>query len=169
MSSVRPIARPRRTREAGVTLVEILVVLALIGVTAAVAAISLRPGDRADRGLRQDADLLAARLNIAAEAGLIHGHDVTFDWERNTYRFLERDGEAWQAHRNPRLASLQSMSGLLTRDDETVAAPQREGRLTIAPDATPPKGGVAVFAVTDGAARLQVRFDGFSASVEASR
>ena len=165
--SGRPIDGPRRNRDAGVTLVEILVVLALIGVTTGVVAISLRPGDRADRGLRQDADLLAARLNIATEAGLIHGHAVAFDWEGDSYRFLERDGDDWQPHRNPRLAASHSMSGLLTRDDQTGGQPQRQGRLTMAPGAGPPEGGVALFAVSDGAARLQIRFDGFSADVEA--
>lgn len=157
--------RPRRGREAGVTLVEVLVVLALLGVTAGVAAISLRPEDRAGRGGAQEAELLAARLSIALEGSMVGGHVAALDWEDGSYRFMQRRDGAWSAHPNPRLGTWQSVGGGgLSREGAELA--EREGRLMITPGALPPPTGPAVFAL-GGARGARVIFDGVTARVEA--
>ncbi|QFT61973.1 hypothetical protein FIU91_03445 [Roseivivax sp. THAF30] len=153
-------SRHGRGRDAGVTLLEVLVVLALIGVSAGLVSLSVRPGDRADQAVRQDSELLAARLSIAVEESLVSGRAAALDWRRDGYSFVEWREEDWRPHGNPRLAERQTVSRALSLAGDTGAT---EGRLTIGPDAAPPPGRTTIFRI---GARANVAFDGLSAYVE---
>ena len=93
----------RRQGEAGVTLMEILIVLAILGVMTGVAALSL-PSATRTATLRQEADLLAARLGLAAEKSQVSGRPSRFDWSATGYAFREWDGTDWTVHRDAVLA-----------------------------------------------------------------
>ncbi|SLN12962.1 hypothetical protein ROJ8625_00380 [Roseivivax jejudonensis] len=156
MPRARP-SRHGRGGDAGVTLLEVLIVLALIGTGAGLVSLSLRSGDRADWTARQDAELLAARLSIATEESLLSGRAAALDWRRDGYSFVERGEEDWRPHGNPRLAEWQTVSLALSLAGDPGAT---EGRLAIGPDAAPPPSGIAVFRIGAGA---NVAFDGLSA------
>ncbi|WP_392337469.1 prepilin-type N-terminal cleavage/methylation domain-containing protein [Loktanella salsilacus] len=87
-----------RSRDAGVTLVEVLVVLVLVGIMAGAIGLSLGPADRGDAANRE-ATLLIARLNRAADEALLTGAATAFVWGDGTYRFEVRqiDG-SWGPH-----------------------------------------------------------------------
>ena len=59
-------ATPARRQDAGVTLVEVLVVLVLVGIMAGIVGLSIGTGSRGDIA-KQEADLLVDRLNRAAD------------------------------------------------------------------------------------------------------
>lgn len=142
-----------RTPDAGVTLVEMLVVLAIIGVAAGAIGLSVAPGDRAGRA-EAEAVRLAASLRVAVDGALLSGQPAALIWTDQGYRFqlwslsgqTWRDGESIRAFAPP-LA--------MTRRDGAPAAP-----VLIDPAGT---GGLVEFALHGKGAPWLVRFDGFSA------
>lgn len=87
-----------RKAEAGVTLVEILVVLALIGVMTGAVALSLGALARGNSSL-QEAELLVARLNRAADEVVLTATPLRFEWDDGGYLFqVAPDGANWQSH-----------------------------------------------------------------------
>lgn len=152
-----------RDTQAGVTLVEILVVLVLIGLLSGAVALGVG-GGRGGGGLRQQADLLAVRLERAATEAMLTGRPTGFVWSDAGYRFLVWDGSAWEAHPVPVLAPRYDLGEPPTADTgERRAA--RQGNWTIAPDLAPE----APLRVTlrRGGTAFEVIFDGVSARVEA--
>ncbi len=159
-------APPRLTGpDAGVTLLEMLIVLVMIGVLTGIATLSIRDGTRA-RDTAQEAALLAARLDLAAEQSLIFGRYGALDWSQDGYRFTEWDGEEWRPHSSALLAASHSLEpGLRLQGDEGA----RSGSLRILPDLGPPSGGIATLRIAAAGPGIAVRFDGASARVEAGR
>lgn len=112
----------RRTR-AGLTLVEVLVVLAVIGVVAAMVVLGVRTdGDPA----RVEANRFADRLRLAADEALIAGRPVTLAMDPRGYGF-ESDGRVaddWGArHDLPRDVRFWAPQSRLTVDPDGVEAP----------------------------------------------
>jgi general secretion pathway protein H len=89
--------RGTRARQAGVTLVEVLVVLVLIGVMAGVVGLGLGQANRSG-GLERDVQLLIARLNRAADEAVLTGLPVAFVWTRTDYAFLALQDQGWVPH-----------------------------------------------------------------------
>ncbi len=81
------------TSDAGFTLVELMVVIALIGLISA--AVMLAMPDP-QRRLRGDAQGLAARLVAARDRAIIGGHDVAVRIDNAGYGFAERRAAGWQ-------------------------------------------------------------------------
>jgi general secretion pathway protein H len=149
-------------RDAGVTLLEMLIVLVMIGVLTGIATLSFRDGTRM-RDTAQEAALLAARLDLAAEQSLIFGRYSALDWSQDSYRFTEWDGTDWRPHASARLAASHSLEpGLRLRGE----AGAQSGSLRIRPDLGPPSGGVATLRIAAAGSGVAVRFDGASAIVE---
>jgi general secretion pathway protein H len=152
---------PRRDRDAGVSLVEVLVVLAIVGIMAGVTTLGL---GALDRGARSEAEALrlADRLQLAADEALVTGGPLALVWDDRGYRFLGWDaaGERWRA----------SVQGDLGRRHELPAALRLaredggDGPVLIAPDL--PQAPV-VLAVAGGGVPGRVAFDGFAASAVA--
>ena len=90
----------RRHGEAGVSLVEVLVVLAIIGVMAGVGVLGL---GAADRGARAEAEArrLADRLQLAADEVLVTGTPHALVWDAEGYRFLAWDRIGSSLDRRP--------------------------------------------------------------------
>lgn len=84
----------RRPGETGLTLVEMLVVLAIIGIMAGVVVIGM--GSAGDRSAEIEAKRLAARLTLAADEAMVSDKALGFAWDKDSYRFLVEDNGVWR-------------------------------------------------------------------------
>ena len=100
-----------RKRDAGMTLVEILVVLVIVGVMASVLGLSVSGGSRSAGVLEREATLLSVRLERAAADAVLTGQPAGFTWDDEGYSFVSLQDGAWlphvdgvlaQAHETPR-------------------------------------------------------------------
>lgn len=145
----RPLSptEPRRP-EAGVTLVEMLVVLALVATLAGAVALGLGPATRG-AALRDEAEILAARMRRASEEALLSGQPAALTWSEGTYRFLTLADGAWAPHPVPLLAEERTLPSGMSFG----------GRGTFAVTA-------AVLPATGEPLRLSLRRDGDGARAE---
>jgi general secretion pathway protein H len=148
----------RRQRDSGVTLIEVLVVLALIGVSAGVVSYAI-PSGRADRDLRQEAELLTARLNLAAERSLVEGRRYRLNWEGSGYSFEEWTEAEWRTTTPPFDAPHRLAGDTRLRQTGGAAT----GALRITPDLLPPEEGALHLRLAAGESSLTVIFDGAAA------
>jgi general secretion pathway protein H len=88
---------------AGFTLIEILVVLAVVAVLLSIATLSL--GGLAGRGV-VDGELLRleARLGLARQRAVLEGRELGIAFSRQGYAFLAYEEGAWRAAADPVLA-----------------------------------------------------------------
>lgn len=86
-----------RHPESGVTLVEILVVLALVSVMTGAVALGLGSVGR-ENSVTQEAQLLVARLNRAADETILTATPMQFTWADDTYQFAIMSDGAWVSH-----------------------------------------------------------------------
>ncbi|MGF6416715.1 general secretion pathway protein H [Stenotrophomonas sp. AN71] len=79
----------------GFTLLELMVVLVIIGICTA--GIGLGLGSLLDPGrqLRQEAERLAQRLQVARDEARIDGRTLRWQADTGGYRFSRRDGTGW--------------------------------------------------------------------------
>lgn len=150
-----------RRPDAGVTLVETLVVLVIIAAMAGMAAIAVgRVGG--PRSLARDADLLAIRMTLAAEEALLTGRDAALAWDAGSYRFYEAVDGDWRPH---------PVAELGRRERLGTGARMGEGAgiLRIAADMAPPDPMPFLIALVDGGVRATVAFDGLSARIDDPR
>jgi general secretion pathway protein H len=81
-------------REAGLTLVEMLVVLAIVGVMAGAVVFGIGSGE--GRGAEVEARRLAARLDLAADEAMVTGRTIGLAWTGDSYRFVTWKKGQWQ-------------------------------------------------------------------------
>lgn len=119
-----------RDGTAGFSLIEVLVVLALLGTMAGLTMLSFGAGGRTDL-LETEAMLLANRLSMAFDEALLTGTELSLSIDRSGYGvdvWSDADG-TWQAH---------PTRGLGTRHDLAegivMTAEPGLGRLAIRPD-----------------------------------
>lgn len=86
----------RGASDAGLTLVEMLVVLAIIGIIASVAVLSV--GSGSSRSAQVEARLLQSRLQYAADRTMVTDAAIALVPAPDGYRFVEWDerSEAWR-------------------------------------------------------------------------
>lgn len=141
-----------RSRRAGMTLVEILVVLAIVGVMAAVVTLGVGLGDRG-RGVETEANRLADRLRLASEDVLVSRRSLNLRFGPDGYGFVRADGSSEGVV--DALADIHRLPRGIVLTGGGVASP-----LIIDPDGAQP---VAVFDLTQGDRRWRVTFDGLNA------
>lgn len=92
-----------RHGERGLTLIEMLVVLAIIGAVASVSALSL--GSASGRDGQAEASRLTARLQLAADQALIEDRSFALALQKDGYSFVEWDADSaeWRAATLPAL------------------------------------------------------------------
>lgn len=85
------VAAPRRT--AGFTLVEILVVMVIIGITLGMASLNAIPSPRQD--LENEAKRLTLLLQLARDEAIVRNREVAFEATPERYRFIVRNDTGW--------------------------------------------------------------------------
>jgi len=145
-----------------VTLVEMLVVLALVGILAGAVSLSLGRLGTAP-SLAASGETLATRLGIAAETAALTGRDAAFSWGDGAYRFLSfADGE-WTPHALAELGRIERLPGGV----DLAVEGERRGSLRVAADLAPPDPAPLTALLTLGGARVAVTFDGLDAQSRA--
>jgi general secretion pathway protein H len=151
-----------RTRDpqAGMTLIEVLVFLAIMGVTAGVVTLGMGTLDRGSRA-EAEARRLADRLQLAGDETLVSSDVLALVWDEEGYRFDRWDSEAgtWRASSQRLLGPRHTLArGLhLVAGDGGPGTPP----LVIAADLAPE---AATFVVAGSASSWIVGFDGFVAT-----
>lgn len=150
---------PRRKREAGITLVEVLVVLAIVGLMTGASVIGLGVLGRGDRP-EAEARRLAQRLDLAADEVLVTSRPLALLWDARGYRFAGWDAGSgdWTAAPPPALAGRHDLPAALR-----LAMGERgdEIPVRITPDLPQPPVVLDLEGANGG---WRVGFDGFSAT-----
>lgn len=145
-----------RKGDAGVTLIEVLVVLVLVGIMAGVIGLGLGNGGRGEVAGRE-ADLLVARLNRAADEVILTGQPLGFAWDANGYRFSVREGGAWVAHLLPVLQDPH-------RFPDAVRLTRGAGTMILTGDMRPsPDAPLQLELVPQNGTSARILFDGINA------
>lgn len=79
----------------GFTLLELLVVLFIIGITLGFATLTISGDDGADR-LEREAERLEALMEMASEEAVLFGVEIGLDLTQEGYRFLRLDRDGWR-------------------------------------------------------------------------
>lgn len=149
---------PRRGSTAGLTLVETLVALSILAVTAGALMLSLGGIGRGAAG-EQEANRLAARLQLAADLALVTGAPLALRWDPGGYQFLAWDpaGGDWRPSGEGDLGAWRALPAALrlARDDSDDPRPIRI-------EADRPR--TAVLRIDGGRSAWRVDFDGIGAT-----
>lgn len=148
-------ARIRRDGQAGLTLIEVLVVLVLIGAAAGTIGLSVGPTDRTI-AIDRETRLLEVRFEQAADRAMITGNPAAFIWQDDGYRFLEFDGESWGPHGLPVLGEHQLPGGM------SLIGPNAPRQHVIRASLL---NGSLALEIADGRERKRLVFDGMALAV----
>lgn len=155
VGTTSPSLTSARVHRAGMTLVEILVVLTIVGVMAGITVLSVGIGDRGV-SLESEANRLADRLRLASDETLVTRRPLTLVFDPSGYQFV-RDVSAGGAEASEALRERHALPGGIRLIGLDVASP-----MAIDPDGATP---VATFALSQGDDGWQVQFDGLNATV----
>jgi general secretion pathway protein H len=139
--------------EAGLTLVEILVVLAIIGVMSSIAVIGLG-GIGEGASAQSEARRLAASIQLAADEALVADRPLALQWDAEGYSFVRWDSkrQEWQPHDA-------AFSARYELPDEISLASESDD-LPLRID----EGSAAALTVRAGSQSWRVNFDGLNAA-----
>ena len=95
-------------RRNGFTLLEILVVLAIIGITLSLAVINLGD-DRLDRQLDEEGRRLKALITLASEQAILQNREIALAVTTSQYQFLTLAEKKWQPIAGDRILRLRTL------------------------------------------------------------
>lgn len=151
--SAHPPLCPGRAPEAGVTLVEMLVVLVILGIAGTASALGLAGLGR-DRGAEVEAARLAARITGAVDLSLVEGQRLALFWTAQRYEIRRWGGEDWVAADSGPLAAHDLPEGTSLRRLDGSPAP-----VEIAPDGLAPPVALQLLGPTQA---WTLAFDGLN-------
>jgi general secretion pathway protein H len=96
------------TRKNGFTLMELLLVIAIAGITLGLASLALGPND--SRVLQDDARRVAALMQLAGDEAILQNRPILFEADAQRYRFLIRQQGAWSPLKDDELLRGRSFS-----------------------------------------------------------
>ncbi|KEQ18483.1 type II secretion system minor pseudopilin GspH [Endozoicomonas numazuensis] len=102
-------------KNAGFTLLEIMLVLVLLGIATAMVLPTLEPGDSSAR-LKTDAERFAALVKTGHEESLVKGKDLGVKFTRNGYQFMEWHEGKWQPLQSDRLLTEKELPEAMSLD-----------------------------------------------------
>ena len=108
----------------GFTLVEIMVVMVIIGITLGLVSLNAIPSPRQD--LQKEAQRIALLLQLARDEAIVRNRLIAFEANSDRYRFLVRNDATWD---------------LVTKDDLLRERPFKSAPVTLLLD--PPAHGAA--------------------------
>lgn len=88
MSPMRPVRAAR-----GFTLVEVMVVLVIIGITLGLVSLNAMPSPQ--QNLQREAQRIALLLQLARDEAIVRNRLVAFEADSERYRFLVRNETRW--------------------------------------------------------------------------
>ena len=144
----------RASGEAGLTLVEVLVVLAIVGVMSSIAVIGLG-GAGQGASAQAEARRLAASIQLASDEAMVTDRSLALSVDGKGYSFVEWNAEAreWQPHKAEDLGQRHELP-----DEMSIAGAGEEGPVPIGESAP------LALTVSTGSQSWQVRFDGINAA-----
>ena len=77
----------------GFTLLELLVVLVIVGITLGMVSFNAMPDDR--QILHNDAQRIALLLQLTRDEAIVRNRPIAFEAEADRYRFLLREDKTW--------------------------------------------------------------------------
>jgi general secretion pathway protein H len=93
--------RPRWARLYGFTLLELLVVLVIVGITLGAVVLNATPNQR--QLLYNEAQRIALLMQLARDEAIVRNQAIAFESDNTRYRFLIRQGNEWQPLRGDEL------------------------------------------------------------------
>lgn len=147
---------PGAMREAGLTLVEMLVVLAIIGIMSGITLFAIGRGDRGRSGTIE-AGRLAQRLRLAADDVRVAERPLALAWDAHGYGFVARDAKSgrWRPDRVAQLGARRELPAGMT-----LAIADAPSPIPIAPDGAGPPIDAHLRTTTAG---WTIAFDGLDA------
>ena len=154
--------RSTRDAQAGISLIEVMVVLAIVGVMTGATVVGIGALDRSGRA-EAEARRLVDRLQLAADEALVAATPLALTWDARGYRFFgwNREAGAWEAAVFPALGLPHALPATLRLEAETGAD---DAPVLIAPDLATPAMQLRVMG---GDRDWRVAFDGFASTAEA--
>lgn len=143
-----------RGAESGMTLVEMLAVLAIIAVAAGATVLGIGAATRAP-SVESEARRLSSRLQSVADEAMVTDRPLALTWDEKGYAFTSWDGRDWQAGEDEGHARHRLPAGI------RLDMGRRRPPLLLGVDGT---GVPATIGLRAGADRWLVVYDGLSAS-----
>jgi general secretion pathway protein H len=151
-----------RDPEAGLSLPEVLVALAIMGLMTGVAILGLGMADRGDRA-EAEAMRLADRLRLASDDALLSSGVLALVWNERGYRFLRWDAstQGWSESPLPLLAAPHALPPALRLEQPGV-----DGNPPLLISFDPPRPPVQL-RISGAGGDWAVSFDGLDAAAAA--